>query len=155
MSVVKIEAQEKSHECDVYISASGGLVGEIILYTVLPLSDGDLWLGAYYGSVGGGEFDGGFFRLDIEQSLSEHLDYEDVDALEDEDATQFSVLDALMQKLWTLVDDNDGESDLYITDHGKTIYSPDDEGVWMSEMFDGDSLDEISEQWKIGLRFES
>ncbi|MDB4013854.1 hypothetical protein N9475_02570 [Flavobacteriaceae bacterium] len=60
-----------------------------------------------------------------------------------------------MQKLWTLVDDEDGEVDLYTTDQGSKLYVPDESGVWMSPMFDGDSFDQISDEWKLGLAFES
>ena len=88
--------------------------------------------GAYYGSVGGGENDGGFFRMDIENSTSECLDYDEVDGLEEENPLHSSILNALMQKLWTLVDDEDGEVDLYITDEGSKLYVPDESGVWMS-----------------------
>ena len=60
-----------------------------------------------------------------------------------------------MQKLWTIVDDEDNESDLYITDDGSKLYVPDESGVWMSSLFDGDAFDEISNEWKLGLAFES
>ena len=46
--------------------------------------------GAYYGSVGGGENDGGFFRMDIESSTSECLDYDEVDGLEEENPAPVS-----------------------------------------------------------------
>jgi len=131
------------------------VVSEIILYTVVQAEDGDIWFGAYYGSVGGGENDGGFFRMDIESSTSECLDYDEVDGLEEENPLHSSILNALMQKLWTLVDDEDGEVDLYTTDQGSKLYVPDESGVWMSSMFDGDSFDQISDEWKLGLAFES
>jgi len=35
------------------------------------------------------------------------------------------------------------------------LYVPDESGVWMSSMFDGDSFDQISDEWKLGLAFES
>ena len=114
-----------------------------------------LLFGAYYGSVGGGENDGGFFRMDIESSSSECLDYDEVDGLEEENPVHSSMLNALMQKLWTLVDDENGEVDLYMTDEGSKLYAPDETGVWMSSLFDGDALDQISNEWKLGLAFES
>ena len=155
MSKSNIVVNGNSYDCDIYISASGGVVSEIILYTVVQAEDGDIWFGAYYGSVGGGENDGGFFRIDIESSTSECLDYDEVDGLEEENPLHSSILNALMQKLWTLVDDEDGEVDLYTTDQGSKLYVPDESGVWMSSMFDGDSFDQISDEWKIGLAFES
>ena len=155
MSKSNIVVNGNSYDCDIYISASGGVVSEIILYTVVQAEDGDIWFGAYYGSVGGGENDGGFFRMDIESSTSECLDYDEVDGLEEENPLHSSILNALMQKLWTLVDDEDGEADLYTTDQGSKLYVPDESGVWMSSMFDGDSFDQISDEWKLGLAFES
>ena len=155
MSKSNIVVNGNSYDCDIYISASGGVVSEIILYTVVQAEDGDIWFGAYYGSVGGGENDGGFFRMDIESSTSECLDYDEVDGLEEENPLHSSILNALMQKLWTLVDDEDGEVDLYTTDQGSKLYVPDESGVWMSSMFDGDSFDQISDEWKLGLSFES
>jgi|TARA_B110000305_G_C19057595_1_gene455576 hypothetical protein len=155
MSKSNIVVNGNSYDCDIYISASGGVVSEIILYTVVQAEDGDIWFGAYYGSVGGGENDGGFFRMDIESSTSECLDYDEVDGLDEENPLHSSILNALMQKLWTLVDDEDGEVDLYTTDQGSKLYVPDESGVWMSSMFDGDSFDQISDEWKLGLAFES
>ena len=155
MSKSNVVVSGNSYDCDIYISASGGVVSEIILYTVVQAEDGDIWLGAYYGSVGGGENDGGFFRIDIESSTSECLDYDEVDGLEEENPLHSSILNALMQKLWTLVDDEDGEVNLYTTDQGSKLYVPDESGVWMSSMFHGDSFDQISDEWKLGLAFES
>ena len=86
---------------------------------------------------------------------SSDLDYDEVDGLEEENPVHSSMLNALMQKLWTLVDDENGEVDLYMTDEGSKLYAPDETGVWMSSLFDGDALDQISNEWKLGLAFES
>ena len=155
MSKVNVAANGNSYDCEIYISASDGVVSEIILYSIERKDEGDVLFGAYYGSVGGGENDGGFFRMDIESSSSECLDYDEVDGLEEENPVHSSMLNALMQKLWTLVDDEDGEVDLYMTDEGSKLYTPDETGVWMSSLFDGDALDQISNEWKLGLAFES
>ena len=155
MSKVKVAVNGNSYDCEVYISASDGVVSEIILFSIERKDEGDVLFGAYYGSVGGGENDGGFFRMDIESSTSECLDYDEVDGLEEENPAHSSILNALMQKLWTIVDDEDNESDLYITDDGSKLYVPDESGVWMSSSFDGDAFDEISNEWKLGLAFES
>ena len=155
MTKVNVAVNENSYDCEVYISASDGVVSEIILYSIERKDEGDVLFGAYYGSVGGGENDGGFFRMDIESSSSECLDYDEVDGLEEENPAHSSILNALMQKLWTLVDDENGEVDLYITDEGSKLYAPDETGVWMSSLFDGDALDQISSEWKLGLAFES
>ena len=155
MSKVNVAVNGNSYDCEIYISASDGVVSEIILYSIERKEEGDVLFGAYYGSVGGVENDGGFFRMDIESSSSECLDYDEVDGLEEENPVHSSMLNALMQKLWTLVDDEDGEVDLYTTDQGSKLYVPDESGVWMSSMFDGDSFDQISDEWKLGLSFES
>ena len=155
MSEVNVAVNGNSYDCEVYISASDGVVSEIILYSIERKDEGDVLFGAYYGSVGGGENDGGFFRMDIESSSSECLDYDEVDGLEEENPVHSSMLNALMQKLWTLVDDENGEVDLYMTDEGSKLYAPDETGVWMSSLFDGDALDHISNEWKLGLAFES
>ena len=155
MSKVNVAVNENSYDCDIYISASDGVVSEIILYTIERKNEGDVLFGAYYGSVGGGENDGGFFRMDIESSTSECLDYDEVDGLEEENPVHSSILNALMQKLWILVDDENGDVDLYITDEGSKLYAPNETGVWMSSLFDGDALDQISNEWKLGLAFES
>ena len=155
MTKVNVAVNENSYGCEVYISATDGVVSEIIIYTIERKDEGDVLFGAYYGSVGGGENDGGFFRMDIESSSSECLDYDEVDGLEEENPAHSSILNALMQKLWTLVDDENGEVDLYITDEGSKLYAPDETGVWMSSLFDGDALDQISSEWKLGLAFES
>ena len=155
MTKVNVAVNENSYDCEVYISASDGVVSEIILYSIERKDEGDVLFGAYYGSVGGGENDGGFFRMDIESSSSECLDYDEVDGLEEENPVHSSMLNALMQKLWTLVDDENGEVDLYITDEGSKLYAPNETGVWMSSLFDGDALDQISNEWKLGLAFES
>jgi len=155
MSKVNVAVNGNSYDCDIYISASDGVVSEIILYSIERKDEGDVLFGAYYGSVGGGENDGGFFRMDIESSSSECLDYDEVDGLEEENPAHSSILNALMQKLWTLVDDENGEVDLYITDEGSKLYAPNETGVWMSSLFDGDALDQISNEWKLGLAFES
>ena len=155
MSEVNVAVNGNSYDCEVYISASDGVVSEIILNRIERKDEGDVLFGAYYGSVGGGENDGGFFRMDIESSSSECLDYDEVDGLEEENPVHSSMLNALMQKLWTLVDDENGEVDLYMTDEGSKLYAPDETGVWMSSLFDGDALDQISNEWKLGLAFES
>ena len=155
MSKVNVAVNGNSYDCEIYISASDGVVSEIILYSIERKDEGDVLFGAYYGSVGGGENDGGFFRMDIESSSSECLDYDEVDGLEEENPVHSSMLNALMQKLCTLVDDENGEVDLYMTDEGSKLYAPDETGVWMSSLFDGDAFDEISNEWKLGLAFES
>jgi hypothetical protein len=122
------------------------------LYAIKSQPEGDIWLGAYYGAVGGGENDGGYFILDIEAGSSKHLDYDEVEELSESDPTKAAVFEGLMQTLWTLVDDDDG--DLIVSSYGSNHYLPDSDGIWSDADFDGDSLDEVSKLWKIRLRFE-
>lgn len=152
-SMLNFEIENKIHSLHCYIAADEGFVSSIILYSRLQMTHGDVWFGAYYGAVGGGESDGGYFRIDIEDGKSEHLDYDDVDGLSEDEPDQAAILEAVMQSLWTLVDDDEG--DLTVSDEGSQHYIPDDDGIWFDEEFDGDSLDEISQQWKIQLRFQS
>ena len=153
MSNLQFELESRSYSCSSYIAADDGFVSSIIVYTIVPMDHGDVWIGAYYGSVGGGENDGGYFRIDLENGSAEHLDYDDVDGLSEDHPTQAALFQAVMQTLWTLVDEDEG--DLTLTELGGTHYDPDDDGISIDELFDGDSLDEVSGQWKIGLRFES
>lgn len=154
MSETKINFLHKSnkYDCTCYIRSDEGGVTSIILYTILSLDDGDIWLGAYYGDVGGGEADGGYFRILIEEGESMHLDFDDIDLLSQENPSQASLLESIMQTLWTLVEDDEGP--LILTELGGRYFEAAEDGVWMDESFDGDSLDEISDQWKIGLTFE-
>ena len=54
-----------------------------------------------------------------------------------------------MKKLWHFVDEDDGI--MTLTDHGWCLGNND--GVWVSDNFDGDMLAEISELWAISLKF--
>lgn len=80
-----------------------------------------------------------------------HLDFDDIDLLSQENPSQASLLESIMQTLWTLVEDDEGP--LILTELGGRYFEAAEDGVWMDESFDGDSLEEISDQWKIGLTF--
>jgi hypothetical protein len=153
ISMLKFELENTSHNFHCYIAANEGFVSSIILYSIFPKPSGDVWYGAYYGAVGGGESDGGYFRINIEEGSSDHLDYDEVDGLSEDDPEQASIFQAVMEALWTLIDDDEG--DLTLSEEGSKHYSPDEDGIWIDEEFDGDSLDEISQQWKIRLKFTS
>jgi hypothetical protein len=148
MSALKIEVENVSYDFHGYIAADDGFVSSIVLYIVFSKSDRNILFGAYYGAVGGGENDGGFFLIDIENGSSKHLDYDEVDG-----HSQAGFFDLVMKALWTLIDDNEG--DLILSDEGSKHYAPDNDGIWIDAEFDGDSLDEVSKLWKILLRFES
>lgn len=151
MPKVNIEVSGNFYECNIYMWMPHNVVRAVILYVSLSEDHGDILLGAYYGAVGGGVSDGGFFRVDIELSTAENLDYGDVD---EQDQTQAAILNALMQRLWTLVDDDNGEGDLLITTAGEKLFTPDKDGIWMSKMFDGYLLGQMSHRWRIPLIFK-
>lgn len=153
MPALKMKSAVREFDCHAYIAANDRFLSSAILYTVLPGPDGDRWLGAYYGYIGGGENDGGYFRIDMERGVSEHLDYDGVERLSLVDPDQSMILESVMQVLWTLIDEDQGI--LALTDVGLKYYQPDDDGIWMDDEFNGDCLDEISHQWRIRLRFES
>lgn len=152
MQKIQVVLDEVRQNCDCYIAAVDGFVSEIILYSIISRPHGDVCFGAYYGSVGGGVNDGGFFIVDVENSTVEHLDYDEVDSLVGVDSWNASALDGLMQVLWTLVEEEEG--DLTLTELGSSIYVPGEDGIWMDADFDGDFLDKVSKQWRIGLNFE-
>lgn len=153
MKNLTVGSDERDKKTFCYISARGRSVSSIVLYTIISNLDGDVWLGAYYGYVGGGVNDGGYFRIDIEGSSSVHFDFEEINDLSETSELNHVVLEGLMIKIWTLVEEDEGE--LLLTDIGVRIFSPEEDGVWMDEEFDGDTLDDISTQWRIQLHFKS
>ena len=133
-----------------YISLDGDRVIAAIFSSILSDIKGDYYLGAYYGYAGGGVNDGGFFSIDIENSLHKHIDFDEFDEIRSQNIKQHSVLEALMQRIWHYIEeDNDI---LQLTRSGLKLKKNED-GVWVSDNFDGDFLSEISDQWSISLKF--
>ena len=54
-----------------------------------------------------------------------------------------------MKKLWDFVDEEDNA--MTLTDYGLCLEKED--GIWISDNFDGDMLADISGLWSISLRF--
>ena len=109
--------------------------------------------GAYYGYQGGGVNDGGFFKLSSIDPRQQVFDYGDIETIEE---TEANICEALMQELWTIVDDEDGEGDLLLTEKGSGLVDVNDgfvDDVIQLNDFDGDSLDGL--EWGLLLRFES
>jgi hypothetical protein len=111
--------------------------------------------GACCGYSGGSVYDGSFFLIDFEEDEYQVLDFSEAE--EDEQAELFN---ALMFECARMYKEDDGVYQL--TKYGKGLIkngvdSDDGEGdvVYMDEGFDGDSLDQVSENWAISLRFES
>ena len=134
---------------DGYISSDNNEVSAAIFMTVVPGINGDFCLGAYYGQAGGGDNDGGFFSIDIENSIHKHINFDELEEMCESNVFHHSILESLMQKLWHYVDE-DNEI-MTLTDSGLCLEHND--GVWVSDNFDGDMLAEISELWAISLKF--
>ena len=134
---------------DGYISTDNNVVTAAIFMTVVPGTNGDFCLGAYYGYAGGGVNDGGFFSIDIENSIHQHINFDQFDGMHENNSFHHSTLEALIKKLWLFVDEND--EIMTLTEDGLSLERND--GIWISDYFDGDLLAEISDLWSISLRF--
>ena len=146
---LSIQASDAEFLLDGYISSVDDEVTAAIFITVVPSINGDFCLGAYYGYAGGGVNDGGFFSIDIENSTHKHINFDEFDEMSENNSFHHSILESLMKKLWHFVDEDDGI--MTLTDHGLCLENND--GVWVSDNFDGDMLAEISELWAISLKF--
>ena len=110
--------------------------------------------GAYYGYCGGAVYDGGFFHKDWEND--QVLDYSDIDKIGTEHPELSQVYNLLMQEIWKNIEQQDVDAPLKLTKHGLRLFnSTDSKDLYTSDEFDGDSLDRVSENWKLPLRFES
>ena len=133
-----------------YISLDGDQVTAAIFSSLLSDSKGDYFVGAYYGYAGGGVNDGGFFSIDIENSFHKHIDFDEFDEIRSQNIKQHSVLEALMQRIWHYIEEEDDI--LQLTSSGLKL-KKNENGVWISDNFDGDMLADISGLWSISLRF--
>jgi hypothetical protein len=146
---LSIEINNTEFLLDGYISSDNGGVNAAIFITIVPDINGDFCLGAYYGYAGGGENDGGFFIIDIENSIHKHVNFDEFDELYERNKLHHSILEHLMKKLWDFVDEEDNA--MTLTDCGLCLEKED--GIWISDNFDGDMLADISGLWSISLRF--
>lgn len=146
---MKIKTTRDEFLVDGYISCDNSEVTAAIFMAIVPGASGDFCLGAYYGYAGGGVNDGGFFSIDIENSIHQHISFIQFDEMQESNSFHHEILEALLKNLWVYVDD-DNEI-MTLTEHGLSLESSD--GFWVSDNFDGDFLAEISELWSISLRF--
>ena len=146
---LSIKTSDTEFLLDGYISTDNDQVTAAIFITFVPGANGDVCLGAYYGYAGGGDNDGGFFSIDIENSIHNHINFDELDEMCESNYFHHSILEGLMKKLWYFVDEDD--EIMTLTDHGLCLENID--GVWISDNFDGDFLAEISDLWSISLRF--
>lgn len=133
-----------------YVALDGNQVRAAIFSSILSDQKGDYYLGAYYGYAGGGVNDGGFFSIDIENSLHKHINFDGFDEIRSQNIKHHDVLEALMQRIWHYIEEEDGS--LQLTKSGSKL-KKDKDGIWISDNFDGDFLSEISDQWPISLKF--
>ena len=146
---MKVNVKGEEFLVDGYISTDNNEVTAAIFMTVVPGANGDFCLGAYYGYAGGGVNDGGFFSIDIENSIHQHINFDQFDGMHENNSFHHSTLEALIKKLWLFVDEND--EIMTLTEDGLSLERND--GIWISDYFDGDLLAEISDLWSISLRF--
>ena len=136
---------------DGYISSVSNEVTAAIFITFVPGINGDFCLGAYYGYAGGGDNDGGFFSIDIENSIHKHVNFDELEEMRESNHLHYSILESLMKKIWHFIDEDD--EIMILTDYGLSLVQND--GVWISDNFDGDMLAEISQLWAISLKFSN
>ena len=146
---MKVNVKGEEFLVDGYISTDNNVVTAAIFMTVVPGANGDFCLGAYYGYAGGGVNDGGFFSIDIENSIHQHINFDQFDGMHENNSFHHSTLEALIKKLWLFVDEND--EIMTLTEDGLSLERND--GIWISDYFDGDLLAEISDLWSISLSF--
>ena len=146
---MKVKVKGEEFLVDGYISTDNNVVTAAIFMTVVPGANGDFCLGAYYGYAGGGVNDGGFFSIDIENSIHQHINFDQFDGMHENNSFHHSILEALIKKLWLFVDEND--EIMTLTEDGLSLERND--GIWISDYFDGDLLAEISDLWSISLSF--
>jgi hypothetical protein len=146
---MKVKVKGEEFLVDGYISTDNNEVTAAIFMTVVPGANGDFCLGSYYGYAGGGVNDGGFFSIDIENSIHQHINFDQFDGMHENNSFHHSTLEALIKKLWLFVDEND--EIMTLTEDGLSLERSD--GIWISDYFDGDLLAEISDLWSISLRF--
>lgn len=146
---MKVKVKGEEFLVDGYISTDNNEVTAAIFMTVVPGANGDFCLGAYYGYAGGGVNDGGFFSIDNENSIHQHINFDQFDGMRENNIFYHNILEALIKKLWLFVDEND--EIMTLTEDGLSLERND--GIWISDYFDGDLLAEISDLWSISLRF--
>ena len=153
ISEVKTVISQQPESLPTYIRIQDGSdteVHSIIVSADHQMSDNCLSYGAYYGYVGGGVFDGGYFKVDIENSILQNFSYDDISELSEDEV---EILEALMGRLWSLIDDEDDVPTL--TNIGHQFCEKNgglDDGVLIANDFDGTDLEGI--EWELSLYFE-
>ena len=97
---MKIKTTSEEFLVEGYISSDSNLVTAAIFMAIVPSADGDFCLGAYYGYAGGGVNDGGFFSIDIENSIHQHISFDQFDEMQESNSFHHEILEALLKNLW-------------------------------------------------------
>lgn len=149
----QVKADAKNTSLYVRGDSSGKFICAIA-YVVNPKEDGSSYIhGAYYGFVGGGEYDGGFFFIDAVNDEFAVLDYDSIEEREEK-----NVFNQLMSLCGQYCRDDDPSQ---LTEKASALLSEigeetdGEEMVYMTSDFDGDSLSEVSEIWPLFIKFQS
>lgn len=131
---------------------TGEFVAGIVYKTIFNNESGQMVLGAYYGYAGGGEYDGGYFFIDIEKDIYQTKSYDEAE--ESPSAKHYNTLMGLCGEFFS----DDEPADL--SKYSKELLAncpPESDGsrVFCDELFDGDMLSQVSDLWVISLRFIS
>lgn len=121
-----------------------------IVYTV-DETDSTVY-GAFYGYAGGGEYDGGFFKINSADDINQVLSYDEA-----EESDKSELFNNLM-KICTGYCGEEESSELTEESHAllSTVEADEnDEKIFCDDDFDGDIFSEISNMWCISLRFDS
>ncbi len=123
-------------------------------HAVAYQKDGSTIIGAFWGYAGGGVFDGGYFRIDDNGNV-QTLGFDDIEM--DEQAVG---LDQCMKEVANMYANDEDDSDRpELTPAGEKLLSKavkEDNGdlIFMDTDFDTDDLAQLSDEWRIFLRFE-
>ena len=114
------QIKEKSDSLQHYVKFNDDDTVYAIIVMITPkihiLTNDYETFGAFYGYQGGGVNDGGFFKLSSKQQKQNVFNYEDLEVIKE---TDVNIFEALMNQIWNIVDDKNGEGDLSMTDAGK------------------------------------
>lgn len=123
-----------------------------IAFSAINDPDGGVNLyGAYFGHIGSGDYDGGYFHIDVERDEHSLISYDDAESSDQKD---------LLQNLMSICGEfsNDEDPSECTEAANQLLENANDEQgdkVFMDDDFDGDMLSEVSELWEIRILFES
>lgn len=147
----KVNSEAKNTSLYLRVDSSGDFDSSIA-YGVFNRNDGSTFFrGAYFGYAGGGEYEGGFFFIDLEKDQHRVFTFDEIESLDDK-----AIYNDLMSICGQCSADDEPSN---LTDDAIEMlehFGEDaDDGcrVCFINGFDGDIISEISEKWNISLRF--